>query len=404
MNAFTAEPQATSSVIQSRDQHSRGAARLVADFSVLAFGVLMTLTVSGYQFGLGNHTVYLLDALCSTDPTVLRKDWFVRSTLQYHAIFTWMTAVLIRMGIVQSAFAALYVLLAVLWQLAWLRIVQRCGGSRLTYMLSVVMYYLLAGGIALGVYQFLQDGCFLPSNVANVAMLWGFYFWSTRRPALAGAALGLAGLFHLNHAVVGLICWAALGAWEVLSQRPARRQTASWIVGSVLLAAPSLFNVSMALAPRLRQAGVIPAEQFIAVYVRFRHLHHFDPFGWPGALWVAFLLPFPLAVWGFLWADRIRRDAQTRDVRHELGRIALLLSGLLLVALVFAGIWYVSESLVQLTFWRFSIYVKLLTCIGAAYLICDARLIGRRGLAVALGAISPALAVLLISISRAPGA
>ena len=29
----------------------------------------------------------------------------------------------------------------------------------------------------LGMYHFLQDSSFLPSNVANVAMLWGVYLW-----------------------------------------------------------------------------------------------------------------------------------------------------------------------------------------------------------------------------------
>jgi hypothetical protein len=52
-----------------------------------------------------------------------------------------------------------------------------------------------------------------------------------------------------------------------------------------------------------------------------------------------------------------------------------LLSIAQLVAFLFAGVWYVSQSLVQLMIWRFSIYLKLLSCIGAAWLVCDARLL-----------------------------
>ena len=38
---------------------------------------------------------------------------------------------------------------------------------------------------------------------------------------------------------------------------------------------------------------------------------------------------------------------------------------MLLVALIGAGIWYFSESLIQLYLYRFSIFPKLLACIGA---------------------------------------
>ncbi|MBC8105430.1 MAG: hypothetical protein H7Z14_02475, partial [Anaerolineae bacterium] len=53
------------------------------DALAVAIGTLITLVVSGYQFGRGNHTVYLLEGLRITDPTLFRNDWFVTSTLQY---------------------------------------------------------------------------------------------------------------------------------------------------------------------------------------------------------------------------------------------------------------------------------------------------------------------------------
>ena len=37
-----------------------------------------------------------------------------------------------------------------------------------TYLISVIVFYVLGGGIALGAYCFLQDGCTLPSNIANL--------------------------------------------------------------------------------------------------------------------------------------------------------------------------------------------------------------------------------------------
>ncbi|MBC8109210.1 MAG: hypothetical protein H7Z14_21670, partial [Anaerolineae bacterium] len=116
----------------------------------------------------------------------------------------------------------------------------------------------------------------------------------------------------------------------------------------------------------------IPLEEFVNIYVRFRHTHHFNPLDWPIALWIAFLWPIPLAI--YAWRGR-SRTANPRE-RHQLtltARIFAILLALSCISLVFAGIWFVSESLVQLMFWRFSIYIKLLSCIGAAYVIVNSR-------------------------------
>jgi hypothetical protein len=50
-------------------------------------------------------------------------------------------------------------------------------------------------------------------------------------------------------------------------------------------------------------------------------------------------------------------------------RLLLFFCALQIIALLLAGLWYVSETLIQLSLYRFSIYVKLLTCIGAALLL-----------------------------------
>jgi hypothetical protein len=93
--------------------------------------------------------------------------------------------------------------------------------------------------------------------------------------------------------------------------------------------------------------------------VRLRHLHHYDPLHWPVLLWLCFLAPLPFAIlmWGQNWHSRAWRIV---------GRICVLISALLVFAFVFAGIWYISERLVQLSLWRFSIYVKLFSCIAFA--------------------------------------
>jgi hypothetical protein len=76
------------------------------------------------------------------------------------------------------------------------------------------------------------------------------------------------------------------------------------------------------------------------------------------------------------------------------------------VSLVGAGIWYVSEPLVQMCFYRFAIYPKLLSCIGAAYwlgkLTLPARKQARFGIAAATVGAVVLGAVVLNSIEVAP--
>ena len=56
----------------------------------------------------------------------------------------------------------------------------------------------------MGIYQFFQDSSFLASNIANVAMLWAFYLWIIDRRFWSAFCFGVAGLSHLNYAIVGV--------------------------------------------------------------------------------------------------------------------------------------------------------------------------------------------------------
>src|SRR4051795_4018735 len=135
----------------------------------LLLAIALTLTLRGYNYGGGNHTVYLLAPLQKVHPELLKNDWWTTHTLQYHVAFTTLTATLMRLNIVEPAFLAMYLALVVLLHLAWLRLVRAPGLTARHYLLSVLLYYLSAGGTGLGSYQFLQDSSFLPGNIANVA-------------------------------------------------------------------------------------------------------------------------------------------------------------------------------------------------------------------------------------------
>jgi hypothetical protein len=384
----------------------------------LVIGVALTLTLRGYQFGGGNHCVYLVAPLREVHPELLARDWWTTHTLQYHVAFTKLTAGLMRLGIVEPAFVAFYLGLVALLHVAWLRIVRALGLDGRAYLLSVMLYYLSAGGTGLGTYQFLQDSSFLPGNVANVAMLWGVALWIEGRIWPAAGALAVASLFHLNHALVALAFWP-LAAWlenvrrsggmgnstplPVSSSRERHGQagtlahaTRPSIAGAILPFALILLFALPNLIPaaRLTLARIpkMPLKEFVDLYVHLRHPHHYDPLAWPGALWVSFLWPIPLAVIAY------RRLGGSPGVRRAAFAFVFFVA-LLLVAFVFAGVVFVSEPLIQMSLFRFSIYPKLLSCVGAAAILLDPRLPARRAVRVGLLSL-PVVAVAALLIVR----
>lgn len=392
----------------------------------IAFAMTLTLCVRGYQFGGSNHNVYLIDAMHqASGGELLARDWFTTQTLQYHAVFGLMTRQLFRMDLVEPAFLVGQLICIFLLHLGWFRIVRRLGGTRMTYLLSVLMFYVLAGGVGLGMYEFMQDQAFLPSNIANVAMLWGIYFWISRKPGLAGLWLGVSGLFHLNHALVAIGLWAALNLWRMWDTWRASRQRGAaalgqvlqstnmrgFAIGTLLVLGISIGNIIIAAMAVWSQTRTLPMVEFVDLYVRLRHPHHYDPSTWPAIIWITFLLPIPLAVWAWIacraqpTADRSDPTAATTDpyAWQQAGRVFALIAALLVVALLGAGIFYLSETLVKLSLWRFSIYVKLLSCIGAAWLLYNAGLWNRQAIRWALIALPVGLAIavtLLFVVSR----
>jgi hypothetical protein len=331
--------------------------------AAIVFAGLLTLAMQGYQFGGSNHTVYLIDALRQVHPELLSNDWFTTQTLQYHAAFGWVTRGLMRAGIVRPAFLLGYIALLMLFHMAWWRIVRALDGDAEMFVISEVLFHLCAGGTALGMYQFLQDAALLPSNIAAVALLWAMGLWLEKRTAWAGACVGVAGLFHLNYALVGLLLWILL---NVCSKW--RFDRAFW-VGTVAAIGPSAFNILLALRAAAHRGGGMPLAEFVALYVRLRHPHHYDPSSWPAWLWISFLWPMPVAI---AWWIRLKQSQRPSFPWVEAARFFFIFSLIVVVALIGAGVAYTSEALIQASLYRFSIYPKLLSCIGAAFLIRQA--------------------------------
>ena len=342
---------------QTRGQMSGDRIRRTA---AITLACLLMLAMQGYQFGKSNHTVYLVDALRHVHPDLLANDWFTTRTLQYHAAFGWLTRALLRAGIAQPAFLGGYLALLVLLHLAWWRIVRLLGGGIAAFILSVLLFQLSACGTGLGLYQFLQDSAFLPSNIAAVAMLWGIYFAAANRLHWAAAMMGISGLFHLNYAVVAPCAWIV--AWLASAREQGQRRPRlnfGQLIWAIAMVEMCLMNAAPAAILMATRGGTpLPLREFIELYVRLRHPHHYDPSTWPTALWVGFLWPIPFAL---IVLPRQR----------VLSNVFWFFSVLIIIALLGAGIWYVSETLIQLSLWRFSVFVKLFSCIAAAVWLCE---------------------------------
>jgi hypothetical protein len=337
---------------------------LAREAAAIALGCALSLSVSGYQFGRSNHLVYLPDPLHSFDPTLLANDWFTTQTLQYHSVFGLLTHWLLQLNFLEGGFLLGYLLTVVALHGAWRVLVKQMGGTRESYLISVLLVQLAAGGTSLGSYHFLQDSAFLPSNVAAVAMLWGICAMAAGRWALAGLAIGTAGLIHLNYAVAGGLLWAAISLW----QRPWQSQFRSWLLGSALAAGLVAANMLPAVG-RLTSPPGMPFAEFVEIYAKLRHPHHYDPLSWHPALWLCFLIPTLAAGWIVL----ARRKDFLRPAPKTLFRVAITLLVLLTAAFLFAGVIFISERLIQLSLFRFSIFVSLLACIVIAWWVWDYR-------------------------------
>jgi hypothetical protein len=75
---------------------------------------------------------------------------------------------------------------------------------------------------------------------------------------------------------------------------------------------------------------------------------------------------------------------------------------IVLVALLGAGLFYVSETLVQASLYRFSIFLKLFSCIGAGFLIYETAALKHRPQAAPATALGIGLITLALCVWRGP--
>ena len=170
---------------------------------VIAVGVVFALAY-GNVFGTRNQLTYLLDGLVRAQPDLYHNDWFVTQNHHYHVAFAYLTAPLfaldpdgaVAFGIAQlvamvATFAAVYGLVAAATE-----------RGRLIVFVGIVGLLALGGDHALGG-TYLYAGYLQPSALATIGWLIAINAWVRDRLLIAGIALALGGVFHLNYALLG---------------------------------------------------------------------------------------------------------------------------------------------------------------------------------------------------------
>ena len=340
-----------------------------ADAAAILIGVVMTMCACGYEFGHGDHDSYFTEAIHTAFPKLLNYDWYTAHTLQYHSAFSGLTSMLMRHHIAGPAFLLMYLGLVLVLHIGWLSIVRAVGGSRPAYVASVVCWLMIAAGRSLAAYHMLQDSELLAANVASVSMLLGFAFWIRGRVGWAGLMLGISGSFHLNYAVAAIAGWFVLIAWQWFSSP--KRNLRPFLIGTAFVLAGSMSNILHALPAAMQQKNGMPLSEFLDLYVHFRHPHHYDPRSWTWDRWVDFLWTVvPAVAIVLLWMKR-SAPAKVAIARRELVHIYIGLAAAVSIGLVFAGLWFVSATLVQMSLSRFAVYLHLFGCTAAGLLLCD---------------------------------
>lgn len=239
-----------------------GAAGLVAATSAL-------LAVSfGFNFGFGNQTSYLLPALRLLDPELFARDWAVSSATQYHQAFAYLVAPLLALDPSGWAVALTLTLVAAASALALHAACRALVGPKLALpcflLLATVLLRTRTAGPG-STYVF--DGTLQPSSLSNALLLGATAAHVAGRFRLSGALLALAGLFHLNFALLSVF---AFGAAELILGRERLGRRLLVQLGPACL-------VLLLFVPTLLGAAKPSAETELGrfVYLYVRAPHHF---------------------------------------------------------------------------------------------------------------------------------
>lgn len=330
----------------------------------------------GFNFGVGNQTLYLLPALKLLDPELFARDWTFSHATHYHQAFGYLAALLmsleprgwgIGLGLTATVFGGTVSLYAVLRALV---------GTRLalpSFLLLVSLLMLTRTTGPAITYAF--DGTLQPSTLASALLFGAAAAFVAGHYRLSGALLGLSGLFHMN---LLLLSAGGFGMAQLALGKEGLKRRLLEQLGPVIL-------VLLLFVPVLVGATGSGADAKLGrqVYLYVRAPHHFV---------LSDKVPefFPLVGWSLVAWGVTYPFARTDAAFRRFGACALGLSAMVWLGV---GAALVSDAVRALFSWRLEPHAEVMlqagSIAGAARLSTESGHAGRFGwqrlVAVGLG-------------------
>ena len=267
----------------SSDNQSRRSKALAA-FFYLAFLTFVSFRVNGHDFGGGDHPIHLPVVFQMVNPSLYPGDQFVAGARAYPSVFWKGFALLLAFSpdrLIEAAQAwelALFILtrFLLLWGLFRLaRIVAKHPITPwLVPALAIPFNVVPWGGT-----NFFETGL-ETSSVGLMLAVHATAFLLQKKYWAWGIVMGFAGAVHpmvAGHAAAPMMLWLAC-------EREILREKRFWIAGvSGMAVSLILLGIGGALHGSLSS---IPREDWLFL-ARLRLTHHFYPFSWSQALWIA---------------------------------------------------------------------------------------------------------------------
>jgi hypothetical protein len=239
------------------------------EYGVVAIAGLAFAASYGFNYGFDNQVVYFLKSLALSNRTLLHADWFTNQTTQYHRVFIYFGALLLKLNKQGWAVAIAQFIAVFVGALFMYRIVKRIAGATLgvaAFLLLLSMLFITRTSSVAASYLF--DTIMQPSTLGALGSVAATAYFIEERWFASGLCLAIGGAFHANYLVLSYpifgVAHLALG-FKGLKKR-------------LIEQFAPLIAVTVALSPLLLAASHTKASpEAQEILFRIRSPHHYNP-------------------------------------------------------------------------------------------------------------------------------
>ena len=242
------------------------------EYGVVAVAALAFAASYGFNYGFDNQVVYFLKSLALTDRSLLHADWFTNHTTQYHKVFIYFGALLLKLNKRGWAVAIAQFIAVLVGAGCMYRIVKRVAGATLglaAFLMLLSMLFITRTSSVGASYLF--DTIMQPSTLGALGSVAGTLFFVEERWFASGVCLAAGGAFHANYLVLAYpifgIAHLSLGFRDFKSFRQRVLEQFAPLVAVTIILLPLLLAASHTKAS--------PEAQ--EILFRIRSPHHYNP-------------------------------------------------------------------------------------------------------------------------------